>query len=365
MDENKSNVLYVDDEVNNLTAFTANFRRYYNIYTATSGREAMEIMRKVSMQVIVTDQRMPEMTGVQFLEAILPEYPKTIRMILTGFSDIEAIIKAINSGHVFRYVTKPWDQNELKTAIDSGIKLFELESEKQRLIDELNREVTKQQHILEMFQRYVPKEVINDILQNQNNEMPLTLGEYRIIAAMFVDIRNFTSMAEKLGPEKTLQFLNDFYELMTKHVEDHHGSVNRFLGDGILSLFGAPASYIDNQGNAVFCGLDILSSFAELNERYKAEIGREIAIGIGIHTGEVIVGNVGTAKHIEYTAIGDTVNTAERIQELTRAAHNSLYISEQTYNACKENIIAESLGPQEIRGRIEKMVVYKVKGKKM
>ncbi|HUM48070.1 MAG TPA: response regulator, partial [Chitinophagales bacterium] len=124
MDEEKFNVLYVDDEENNLISFRAAFRRNYNIFTATSAAEGIRLLHQHTIPIIITDQRMPQMTGVQFLEKIIPEYPDTIRMILTGFSDIEAIIQAINTGRVFRYITKPWDENELKMTIDNAISLY-------------------------------------------------------------------------------------------------------------------------------------------------------------------------------------------------------------------------------------------------
>ena len=117
-DKTKPAILYVDDEPANLESFVAGFRRHYTIYTSTSAIGAVEILKKHKVLLILTDQRMPEMTGVQFLEAIIPEYPNPVRMILTGFSDVEAITKAINSGSVLRYLTKPWDERELRIAID-------------------------------------------------------------------------------------------------------------------------------------------------------------------------------------------------------------------------------------------------------
>lgn len=364
MEAKKHNILYVDDEPENLTAFTATFRRYYNIYTATSAAEGIDIMRTVEIHVVITDQRMPEMTGVQFFEAIIPEYPDTIRMILTGFTDVEAIIKAINSGRVFRYITKPWDPNELKINIDSGLKLYELELERKHLIKELQEGLVKQQHILELFQKYVPKKIVDDVLNIPSNE-PLIIGEYRIISAMFADIRNFTVMTTRLGPEKTVEFLNDYYTLMSSWIDKHYGNINRLLADGILVLFGAPVSYISNQVNSVLCGLDMLEALKELNKKYHDVLESDVSIGIGIHTGEVIVGNVGTPDHIEYTAIGDTVNTAERIQELTREMPNNLLISESTYKMVKTRVEVEELGPQKLRGKDEQLLIYKVVGKKM
>ncbi|HHF7365220.1 TPA: adenylate/guanylate cyclase domain-containing protein [Legionella bozemanae] len=361
--DKKYNILYVDDETNNLTAFVATFRRQFNVFTATSGREGMDIMRHNNIQIVITDQRMPEMTGVQFLESIIPEYPNTIRMILTGFTDVEAIIKAINTGRVFRYITKPWDPIELKINIDTGLKMLSLEEERLSLIEKLNHEVLYQKRILELFQKYVPKNIVDEILNDQGDN-PLIRGEYRIISVMFADIRQFTSISDKLGPVKSVDVLNAYFELMSQKIRDYHGSVNKLIGDGILALFGAPVSHIDNQSNAVLAGLAMIEALKEFNDKYRDEIGRDIAIGIGINTGEVIAGNVGTTEHMEYTVIGDTVNTASRIEGLTKDKPNTLLISETTYKPIANEILVEELGPQVIRGKEEKMTLYKVVGKK-
>jgi len=130
-------ILYVDDEKDNLTVFNSAFRRYYEIHLASSGREGLEIMKKHKIQLIITDQRMPEMTGIQFLEKVIPDYPDCIRMILTGFSDIEAIIQAINTGRVYRYITKPWNKEELKINIDKGLETYHLREQNRRLIESL------------------------------------------------------------------------------------------------------------------------------------------------------------------------------------------------------------------------------------
>lgn len=122
-------ILFVDDEEQNLVTFKATFRRDYTIYTANSALEGLEVMRKHNINLVITDQRMPEMTGVEFLEAILPEYPDTIRILLTGYSDIDAVIDAINTGRVFRYITKPWDERELRMTIENARQLYGLQRE--------------------------------------------------------------------------------------------------------------------------------------------------------------------------------------------------------------------------------------------
>ncbi len=122
-------ILFVDDEEQNLVTFKATFRRDYTIYTANSALEGLEVMHEHNINLVITDQRMPEMTGVEFLETILPEYPDTIRILLTGYSDIDAVIEAINTGRVFRYITKPWDERELRMTIENARQFYGLQKE--------------------------------------------------------------------------------------------------------------------------------------------------------------------------------------------------------------------------------------------
>lgn len=117
MNKEKISILYVDDEMNNLISFKAVFRIKYNILTAISGEEAIKILRNNTVNIIITDQRMPQMTGVEFLESILNEYPDPIRILLTGYADMNAVIDAVNKGKIFHYLSKPWNEEELDMTI--------------------------------------------------------------------------------------------------------------------------------------------------------------------------------------------------------------------------------------------------------
>lgn len=130
-------VLYVDDEVNNLNSFKAAFRRDFNIHTAQSAREGRKILEAEEIGVIITDQRMPGETGIEFLESILPVYPDTIRILLTGFSDINAVMGAINRGQVYKYLVKPWQDDELKMYIQNALELYNLRKENKELAHKL------------------------------------------------------------------------------------------------------------------------------------------------------------------------------------------------------------------------------------
>ncbi|MDZ4844682.1 MAG: hybrid sensor histidine kinase/response regulator [Chitinophagales bacterium] len=129
MNSPKLAILYLDDEVNNLTGFKAAFRRDYTVHIANSAIEAQDILSKNEIHVIVSDQRMPDVTGVQFFKSILEKYPNPVRILLTGYADIEAVVQAINEGHVYRYISKPWEERDLKLAIDNALKFFKTQNE--------------------------------------------------------------------------------------------------------------------------------------------------------------------------------------------------------------------------------------------
>ncbi|HLW21349.1 MAG TPA: response regulator [Cyclobacteriaceae bacterium] len=137
MDSDKIRLLYVDDEVNNLQAFKATFRRDYKIFLAESAKEGREILKDQEMDIIITDQRMPEETGVEFLESIIPMYPDPIRILLTGYTDIQAVIDSINKGKVYHYLTKPWEEDYLRTVIKNAFEVYALRRENKQLTDNL------------------------------------------------------------------------------------------------------------------------------------------------------------------------------------------------------------------------------------
>ena len=135
----KIRILYVDDEVHNLQAFKATFRRIFTVHIAESGKEGLEIFNNTELDVIITDQRMPEMTGIQFLEEVQKLNPEPMRILLTGYSDINAVIDAINKGQVYRYLSKPWQEDELRTTIESAFEVFRLRKENKVLLEKLAR----------------------------------------------------------------------------------------------------------------------------------------------------------------------------------------------------------------------------------
>lgn len=131
------NVLYVDDEVHNLNSFKAGFRRLFNVFVAESAAEGRKILEVENIQVIITDQRMPVMTGIEFLESIIPDFPDPIRILLTGYADINAVIDAINKGQVYKYIQKPWMDEDLRINIEKAYEIYALRKENRELTEQL------------------------------------------------------------------------------------------------------------------------------------------------------------------------------------------------------------------------------------
>ena len=133
----KINILYVDDEMNNLVSFKATFRLKYNVFTATGGAEAIKLLEENQIHIIITDQRMPGMTGVEFLESILEKHPEPIRILLTGYADLNAVIDAVNKGKIFHYLSKPWNEEELDLTIQRAIDIYQKRQEEKEKTDKL------------------------------------------------------------------------------------------------------------------------------------------------------------------------------------------------------------------------------------
>lgn len=355
----KFSVLFVDDEEYNLIPFRATFRKDYTIFTAKSGKEALKILRNENIGLIITDQRMPEMTGVELLEQIVPEFPDVIRIILTGFSDVEAIINAINNGQVFRYITKPWDEVELKMTIENARRIFGLQLKNNQLIEQMQQKVVEQEKMLKLFQKYVPEVVVEETLKQGGS--PIFEGETRYVAVLFSDLRGFTPMTENMNPRDVVAFLNNYYSIMSNIIKRHYGNVMQFVGDEIFASFGAPVAHPDPEKDAVYCALEMMENLEKLQE----VSGQKISMGIGINAGEVITGNLGSEDRINYCATGDTVNTGKRIEMLTKSLDNTIYISDPVFQVVKDMVDAEPIPPQLVKGKKDPIHVYKLLSRKV
>lgn len=241
--------------------------------------------------------------------------------------------------------------------------VFELQKQNEDLVSQLKSKVNEQEKTLRLFMRYVPEPVVAKAL-NKTGDETIFDGELRYVTAMFCDVRGFTTISEELKPREVVGFLNDFYSVMTVVIKKYGGSVNQFIGDEIFAVFGAPLSTSNNEQRAVLAALEMVEKVKYLNEKYQPEFHRPIHVGIGLNAGEVVAGNLGSEEKIGYSVVGDPVNTAKRIEGLTKSVPNSIIISEDIYKKVAPVINVEELDEVVLKGKKHSFRTYRVLGKK-
>lgn len=233
--------------------------------------------------------------------------------------------------------------------------------ENARLFDEVLRHEAERAQIKNLFTPYVSPEVAEQIMRSK--ALPKLHGEKKKVTALFVDIRRFTRLLSILDVESVVQFLNKFFTVMTNVIFKHQGTLDKFIGDAILALFGAPFSTekdgkkILDSRRAVMAAIEMKDKFEKLMTFMESAGEKlDVGIGIGINTGEAIVGNIGSEKRMEYTAIGETVNIASRLCDM--AGDYDILVGEKTYEEIKPFFVTKFLGEIEIKGMTGKHKAY-------
>jgi adenylate cyclase len=230
--------------------------------------------------------------------------------------------------------------------------------ENARLYEETLSMAEHERDVRQMFQKFVPKEVLDKIIHGSSNGKPI-IEEIRTITLLNIDIRGFSNLAVKIGSQKTVSLLNSFFSVMGGIVFKHYGIVDKYLGDGFLALFGAPVASTKDADNAIAAAFEMKHSLPAVNKYLKRKLDASVDMGISIHTGEVVVGNIGFDKKMDYTVIGDAVNTVFRLQNLTKAYRNGILISENTLRAVRSRLEVDQITPPEHVGKeISDMKVY-------
>lgn len=214
----------------------------------------------------------------------------------------------------------------------------------------------EKEYIQNTFERYVSKPLAEQILKHKN-ELQLG-GEEREVTVLFCDIRRFTALAEQMPPTEIVQLLNEYFTRMIQIITKHQGMVDKLMGDSVMALFGAPIALGDDPLQAVRCALEMQSSVAAFNAERTSHGLPPLQMGIGINTGLVVAGNIGSAMRMEYTVIGDNVNIAARLQGM--AQQGEVLISEATYDKVRDHVAASKLETITLKGKSRHIDVFRI-----
>ena len=215
-----------------------------------------------------------------------------------------------------------------------------------------------EQEIRNIFQKYVPKEVIDRFFKNPES---LLIGEDRVVAVLFSDIRGFTSITELMRADQMVASLNSYFSLMVDKIMERDGIVDKYIGDAIMAFFGAPVQHTDDALQAVLAGLEMQEVLAEFNAQQRNLGKPEFRIGIGINYGLATVGNIGSEKKMDYTVIGDMVNLASRLENLTKIYKQDVIISESVYREISKTLPCRLIDKVQILGKTQAQRIFSVK----
>jgi class 3 adenylate cyclase len=312
------------------------------VVTASDGNGAWEILARQPVDLALLDISMPGRNGLEVCRAMREDRRTRLIpvMIVTGY-DAERL-ESIDAG-ADEFLAKPMDSVILLTRARSLLKLRKLHLD----LEERNELLARALH------RYVSKEVAETVLGEPDRYLRLG-GESRRVSVLFADIKGFVRFTEGHNAVEVVDTLNRVFPVLTGAIFDHGGTFDKFIGDAVMAFFGAPVAQEDNARRAVEAAIAMQRTFSARAPDLGLAAG-EIALGIGVHTGEVIVGNIGSDTVMDYTVVGDAVNIAQRLQE--EAWPGQVLVSQATFDAAGWPR-AHPLGDRHLSGRSGRVAVY-------
>ncbi len=326
-------LLFIDDEEGIRRSITRALKgEPYKTYTAENGKTGIEIFREniSEITIVVSDFKMPGLDGLETLSAIGSMKPEITRIILTGYATMEAAISATNNG-IDGFLTKPFDNLELRTKIHEII-------------------------VKKYLKQFIPEQIYQEI----HNSLEALEPRYHEASILFSDIRGFTYMSQGVSPETIATFLNNYYFTPLGEVaHKYNGTMDKHIGDSMMVVFGTPVSRNSDAIMAVKSAMEMQKKAKEIDHDLKNKVGLRLKIGIGISTGKVFSGILGSLRKKEFTSIGPAVNLADRLQSI--AKEDEILISESTFKKLSGEIETEVLPPKTVKGLNEPVTVFRVR----
>ena len=352
-------ILCVDDEVTLLESLREQMKRVFSteyvIEIAESAEMGMEILEEfiedgIEVPLVISDQIMPGMKGDEFLIKIHEILPTTLKILLTGQANAEAVGNIVNRAKLYRYIAKPWDTQDLILTVTQAVKSYFNESE-------LNKKSMLLFQNSEIFYKYVPVEFLKLLNYDETNYSSIKLGDSieKEMTILFSDIRSFTTLSEKMTPKENFDFINAYLSYCGPAIRKHGGFIDKYIGDAIMALFPKKAE------DAIDSAIDMLDNLHKYNLKRKEKGRDRITSGVGIHTGNIMLGVIGEQERYNCTVISDAVNLASRVEGLTKLYSASLLISESTYEKIdKEKYHIRLVDYVAVKGKKQGVRIYEI-----
>ena len=359
--DNPARILAVDDEADFEELLRQRFRRQirdgeFSFSFAHNGEEALAALANdPEVDLVLLDINMPVMDGLTMLGRLREAQSPVRAIIVSAYGDMENLRTAMNRG-AFDFVTKPVDFTDLEITIRKTLD----DVARTRELDQ--RRAAAERARVNLARYFSPN--IVELLAERDE--PFGAVRRQMVAVMFADIVGFTRMAETMAPEAVVDMLRQYHDRMTARIFASGGTVEKYIGDAIFALWGLPHARAEDPVNALGCADSMISTLHEWNAERQASGETPLAIGIGLHYGPAVIGDVGSEHGLSFTVIGDTVNTASRLQALTRNVSAPLVASDELVAAAKDRTEGSAdlldclvdRGEQVLRGRTAPVRVW-------
>jgi class 3 adenylate cyclase len=370
-------VLLVDDEPRVLDALEALLAMDYRVLRSERPSDALTTLGAEDVAVVLSDQRMPGMSGTELLARCQELAPDAVRILLTAFTDADALMDSINAAGVYRFLLKPWEPRELRHVVDRAVEHHRLGRERDELVHDLaaknaeleralarlraaQDDLVREESVRSQLQRYVSPRLVDLAVAHPGLlELP---NAWREATVLFADIRGFSRLIETTAAPAVIQLLNDYFGEAIDVIVRHQGTVEQLIGDEIVALFGVPEPGPDVALRAVRAALDMVAVVRRLAARRAAEGQPAFDIGIGISSGQVMAGTIGSDRRRELVVVGHPMVAAARIQRMTRLFDAHIIVGEETFRQVGDLVQYRELGMPRLKGLRERQALYEILG---
>jgi class 3 adenylate cyclase len=373
----QATVLIVDDEVRVLDSLEALLAMDYRVLRAERPEEALGLLAHEEVALVISDQRMPGMTGTELLARCREVSPETVRVLLTAFTDADALMESINAANIYHFILKPWDPTELRHTARRGVERYRLASEREQLVRDLavknedlertladlrrtQERAVREAAVRTQLQRYVSPRLADMALANPSLlEEP---GDWRPATVLFADIRGYTRLVATTPGPVVIRLLDEYLGEMIEVIFRHQGTVEQLIGDEIVVLFGVVEGNGDAAVRGIRAALDMVAAVRRLSARWAADGRPRFDIGVGISSGAVMAGTIGSAERRELVVVGRPMIAAARIQRMTRLFDAHIIAAEGTFREVSDLVQYRELGAPRLKGIKERETLYEILG---